>query len=101
MAKRETITRELAESLAIQALSFIASDPERLKVFVGQTGLRPDQIRIAAADPRFLSGVLDHLVADERLLCAFADEAGIKPGMVMRAHEVLSGFNDGVTAVQA
>jgi hypothetical protein len=48
-------------------------------------------IRQAASDPAFLSGVLDHVAADEPLLLAVAEHIGVKPEAVMRAHAALSG----------
>ena len=70
MPKGSPITREFGENLAVQALAFLAQDPERLGVFLGLTGIGPDGIRKAAADPAFLAGVLDHVATDERLLRA-------------------------------
>jgi hypothetical protein len=91
MAKGAPITREIAESLAIQALSFMAGDPERLGRFLAVTGIGPDMIRKAAADPAFLAGVLDHVVADEPLLVAVAEHAGVAPQALERAQAVLNG----------
>jgi len=73
MAKTARITRKIAESLAIQALGFMASDPERLGAFLAATGIGPEAIRLAAADPSFLAGVLDYVAADEPLLLAVAE----------------------------
>src|ERR1044072_9909729 len=61
MTKEARINRKIAENLAIQALSFMASDPERLGAFLAATGIGPEMIRKAAADPAFLAGVLDHV----------------------------------------
>lgn len=91
MAKTARITREIAENLAIQALSFLASDPERLGQFLAATGMGPDMIRKAATDPSFLAGVLDHVAADERLLLAVAQHSGVAPEAIERAHAALSG----------
>jgi hypothetical protein len=91
MAKDRRITRELAENLAIAALGFLAADPERLGRFLAATGIGPDMIRHAAADPAFLAGVLDHVAGDEPLLRALADHAGVSPETVERAHLVLNG----------
>src|SRR5262245_11045773 len=91
MAKSARITREIAENLAIQALSFLAGDPERLGRFLAVTGIGPDMIRKAAADPAFLAGVLDHVVADEPLLVAVADHAGVTPQTIEDAQALLSG----------
>ena len=67
------------KSLAIQALAFIAEEPERLAAFLAATGIDPPAIRAAAREPRFLAGVLEHMLGDESLLLAFADSAGIDP----------------------
>jgi hypothetical protein len=91
MPKAPRVTRELGEKLAISALAFLAQDPERLGAFLSQSGIGPQMIRKAAADPAFLAGVLDHVVADEPLLLAVADYAGVSPETVEQAHLALSG----------
>jgi len=91
MAKEARIPREFAEMLAIQALAFLAEDPERLGAFLAASGIGPEMIRDAAADPQFLAGILDHVVADEPLLVAVADYAGIRPQEVERAQAALNG----------
>jgi len=83
--------REQAEALAIEALSFLASDAERLGRFLALSGIGAEQIRSAAAEPGFLAGVLEHLSSDEPLLLAFAGHAGVDPADVVRARVALSG----------
>lgn len=83
--------REAAETIAIQALAYLGSDPDRLVRFLALSGIEAADLRTAAAQPGFLAGVLDHLAADEALLTAFADEAGIPPTDVSRAHAELTG----------
>jgi hypothetical protein len=85
------VTREAAEALAVQAFTFLADDPDRLGRFLAMTGVGPERIRAAAAEPGFLAGVLDHVVADEALLLTFAAHAGIDPPVVARARAVLAG----------
>ena len=82
--------RDVAESLAVQALGFLAGDPERLARFLALTGIGPDRIRAAAASPGFLAGVLDHVASEDALVTAFAAEAGIKPEEVERARRILA-----------
>jgi hypothetical protein len=77
--------------MAITALTFIAAEPERLGRFLALSGIGPESIRDAAGDPQFLVGVLDHLVSDETLLLAFAEQNDIDPEEVMRARESLAG----------
>ena len=86
-----SLTEEAAEGLAIQALTFIAGDGERLGRFLATTGIGPAQIRAAAQEPGFLVGVLDYLAGDERLLSAFAAETGNDPAHVGKALAALGG----------
>jgi hypothetical protein len=76
---------------AIQALGFIAEEPQRLSRFLDITGIPPKQIRMAARESGFLAGVLEHMLGDESLLIAFADSAGFNPADVARARGVLGG----------
>ena len=80
-----SLTQEAAEGLAIQALTFIAGDGERLGRFLATTGIGTAQIRAAAQEPGFLIGVLDYLAGDERLLSAFAAETGVNPADIGKA----------------
>ncbi len=86
-----SLTQEAAEGLAIQALTFIAGDGERLGRFLATTGIGPAQIRAAAQEPGFLIGVLDYLAGDERLLSAFAAESGVNPSDIGKAIAALGG----------
>jgi hypothetical protein len=85
MKARAPQSREAAEMLAIQALAFIAEEPERLAAFLSVTGVSVEGIRDAAREPSFLAGVLEHMLGDENLLLAFAASAGIDPASVARA----------------
>jgi len=91
MNKAPNGAREAAEALAIQALNFLATEPQRLSRFLALSGLAPESIRAAAAASGFLAGVLAHLGEDETLLVAFAAEAGVKPADVDRARRLLAG----------
>jgi hypothetical protein len=76
--------------VAIQALSFIAQEPERIGRFLALSGIGPESLRDAAREPRFLAGVLDYVAGDERLLLAFAAENGLVPDQVTRASALLA-----------
>jgi hypothetical protein len=84
-------TRKAAEMLAIQALAFIAEEPQTLVRFLEATGLEAVEIRTAARQPGFLAGVLEHMLGDETLLLAFADRTGTDPAAVARAASALGG----------
>jgi hypothetical protein len=89
--KKDSARGEAAETLAIAALAYLASEPESLGGFLAATGIGPDQIRTAARDRSFLSGVLDYFCSDERLLVAFAQSQDIDPAEIERARAALEG----------
>lgn len=89
--------REAAIEVAVAALSFIAAEPERLGRFLALTGIGPDSIRSAAADPAFLAGLLDYVTGDEVLLVSFAEQSEIDPEDVGRARATLAGPARGET----
>ena len=91
MKQAPQLTRERAEALAIQALTFIAGDGERLGRFLAVTGIGPAEIRAAAGEPGFLAGVLEYMASDERLIGAFADETGADPADFGKARAALAG----------
>ena len=82
---------ETASALAIEALSYLANDPEQMSRFLALTGIDPGAIRAAARDPNFLAGVLDYVCGDERLLIAFARHAGVAPEEIGCARHALGG----------
>ena len=83
--------RPQAEIIAIQALGFIAGDARTLDAFVAQTGVQPDEIRAVATEADFLAGVLDFLLADERRVLAFCEDADLAPGIPAAARRGLPG----------
>jgi hypothetical protein len=81
--------REAAEIVAVQALNFIAGDPERLGAFLAETGIGPQSLRAAAADPQFLASVLDFVLRDDATVKAFAKASELHPTNIAAAREVL------------
>ena len=86
---------EMAETLAIEALQFIAREADALARFLAASGLGPSTLRRAAADPQFLLGVLDFLLSDESLLVAFATRAAISPERIGQARRALVAARGG------
>jgi hypothetical protein len=82
--------REVAEIVAVQALSFIAGDPERLGLFLAESGIGPETLRTAAADPRFLASVLDFVMRDDATVKAFAAVSQLHPTNIAAAHQALN-----------
>jgi hypothetical protein len=82
--------REVAEIVAIQALSFVAGDPERLGTFLAESGIGPETLRTAAANPHFLASVLDFVMRDDATVKAFAAASQLHPTNIAAAHQALN-----------
>ena len=89
MTKRTHNPREVAEIVAVQALSFVAGDPERLGAFLAESGIGPETLRSAAADPHFLSHVLDFVLRDNATVTAFAAVSELDPATIAAARDAL------------
>ena len=89
MAKHRHTPREVAEIVAIQALSFVAGEPERLGLFLAESGIGPETLCSAAADPRFLASVLDFVLRDDETVKAFASASQHHPTTIAAAREAL------------
>ena len=81
--------REVAEIVAVQALGFIAGDPERLGLFLAESGIGPETLRTAAANPQFLASVLDFVMRDDATVKAFAKQSELHPTNIAAAREAL------------
>jgi hypothetical protein len=86
---------EAGTAMAIEALAWLAADENRLERFLALSGLGPQNLRKAAAEPRFLTAILDYLASNEALLIDFARDSGRTPEQAARAHAALRGPESG------
>ena len=86
------MNQDAAQTIALQALSFLIEDDERLGGFMGATGIDADDLRRTATDPDMLGGVLDYLLAFEPLLMEFSDHANLPPEDAAMARQALPGY---------
>ena len=89
MRKQRHNPKEVAEIVAIQALSFVAGEPERLGLFLAESGIGPETLRQAASDPQFLVSVLDFVLRDDDTVKTFAKASELHPTNVAAARQVL------------
>jgi hypothetical protein len=77
------------ETLALQALAWLAGEPEELERFMALSGVDRDALRARASDPDMLAAVLDYLMGHEPTLLSFCQAAGIAPTAPARARAAL------------
>ena len=85
-------TPEKAEFLALQAVSFLASDDDRIGRFMSISGMSPDSLMQTIGDTTVLAGVLDYILSDDSLLIEFSEFAEIAPEVPALARASLPGF---------
>lgn len=85
------MSRDEAETLALEALGWLAGEDDRLGVFLGAAGLTAADLRGRAGDPDLLAAVLDFLLSDDRMVTGFAAASGRAPDAPMRARAALPG----------
>ena len=86
---KEHVTRSNAEILALEALAWLAGQPDPIAQFLTMSGLSAADLRLAAGDPGLQGSVLDFLLAHENLLLDFCKSASLKPQSVHLARHRL------------
>jgi hypothetical protein len=92
--RRQSLTKDDAEAVALQGLTFLVDDAKRLVHFLSLTGISPTELKSWAEAPAIQVAVLDHLLNDESLLLVFAAEAKIAPETIAPLRELLAGGAD-------
>lgn len=82
---------EAAETLALQALGWLAGEDELFGAFLGATGATPVAVAEAAGQPEFLAAVLDFLLQEDARIIAFCDAAGLAYALPLQARAALPG----------
>lgn len=80
-----------AETLALRALGWLASQDELFPVFLGASGASPQDMALRAADPEFLIAVLDFITMDDSWVVEFCDTVGVSYDAPLRARQALPG----------
>lgn len=83
--------QDIAETLALRALTWLAADDELLPVFFGSTGSSASDFRRRASDPEFLGSVLDFLMMNDAWIVAFCDACGFEYDQPQAARQALPG----------
>lgn len=83
--------QDSAETLALQALSWLAGNEELLPVFLGATGADGAEMAARAQDAVYLASVLDFLLMDDAWIIAFCDDRGLPYTAPLQARAWLPG----------
>lgn len=85
------MTREQAETIALQALSFLVKDEDLLLHFLTTTGLTPQDLKKRYRDSDLLGGVLDAILVNDKVLLEFCNANSLSPDTLIIARRALPG----------
>ena len=85
------MNKDAAETIALQALAWIAADDDILPVFMGASGISVDDMKMRTQDPEFLASILDFLLMDDTWIVGFCDSRGLAYDRVLQARRGLPG----------
>lgn len=88
------MTSGQAEILALQALGWLASQDDLLRVFLGSSGMVERDLSTRAAEPEVLAAVLDFVLMDDAWVGGASAAAGIAPEQLLAARAALPGGAD-------
>ncbi|WP_420861022.1 DUF3572 domain-containing protein [Algirhabdus cladophorae] len=83
--------QEVAETIALQALGWLATDEELRPVFMGASGVSAEDMRTGATDSAFLISLLDFIMMDDAWVIRFCDSFGHPYEAPMQARQALPG----------
>jgi hypothetical protein len=85
------MSQETADTVALQALAWLAGNDDLLPVFMGATGASAEDLRARITEPAFLLSVLDFLMMDDAWVIAFCDDLSISYDVPMQVRNALPG----------
>jgi hypothetical protein len=83
--------QDTAETIGLQALTWLAGHDELLPVFQGATGSDEQDFRDRAQDPEFLGSLLDFMMMNDDWVIEFCDANGLSYDKPMTARQSLPG----------
>ena len=89
MTKQGPLSANAAHDIAVQALTFVAGDPDVLSRFLGTTGWTAQSLQEEETRETLPRAALEYLMGADDLLLTFAANTGVDPADVARAHYTL------------
>ena len=87
---RDAMTPVTAETLGLEALTWLVARPDALARFFSTSGLGAADLRARASEPDLLAAVLDYLLSHEALAMEFCDTKTVDARELHLAQHVLA-----------
>lgn len=89
--RRTHMSLEQAETLALEALGWLAADEAAIGRFLDLSGMGAADLKAVASSRDTATAVVDFLLGDEELLLRFCAETGTPAEALHRAQHLLGG----------
>lgn len=87
------IETKAPETIALEALAFLAGDETEIGRFLRFSGLDPARLRAEAGSPDTLRAVMEYVLGHENTARNFAEEHGYRPEQLARAAHRLGALS--------
>lgn len=85
------MNQELADIIALKAVTYLLSDEKRISWLLGETGLDTTALKQSPDNPEILAGILDFLLSHEDILVDFCDTNEIDSTSLQRIRHLYPG----------
>ncbi|MEM6482203.1 MAG: DUF3572 domain-containing protein [Pseudomonadota bacterium] len=83
--------QEVAETLALMVLEWLAGQDDLLGVFMGATGSTEADLLNRVSEPEFLAAILDFMLLDDAWVVAFMSDRDVSAEAILQARQALPG----------
>ena len=83
--------REIAETKALEVLTWVLSEDDLIQVFMGATGASQNDLRSSTLSHEFLISILDFVLMDDRWVISCSKFLNIDPSQIQLIRMSLDG----------
>ena len=89
------MNKEIAETRALEVLTWVLSEDDLIKVFMGATGASQDDLRSNTLNHEFLISILDFVLMDDSWVISCSKFMNIDPSQIQVIKMSLDGGQEG------
>ena len=85
------MNKEIAETRALEVLTWVLSEDDSIQVFMGATGASQDDLRSNTSNHEFLVSILDFVLMDDSWVISCSKFMNIDPSQIQEIKMSLDG----------
>ena len=85
------MNKEIAETRALEVLTWVLSEDDLIQVFMGTTGASQDDLRLNTLNHEFLISILDFVLMDDKWVISCSKFLNIDPSQIQLIRMSLDG----------